>query len=81
MLDPTAPECALPEGSAVVWHNALRLMLHVMLDLPFPVGLVHTWLMSTEMQMAGLARRISGRFLGDGSDIGYVRGFVLLLGY
>lgn len=69
MIDPTAPECARPEMAAAVWQNGLRLMLHLMLDLPFPVGLLHTWLMSKEMQMGGLVKRVSSRFLNNGVDV------------
>ncbi|KAF8607325.1 hypothetical protein BDV93DRAFT_520196 [Ceratobasidium sp. AG-I] len=69
MLDQTAPECAHSDMSAAVWQNGLRLMLHLMLDLPFPVGLLHTWLMSTEMRMGGLVRRVSSRFLDEGVDV------------
>ncbi|KAG9119696.1 hypothetical protein FRC07_005146, partial [Ceratobasidium sp. 392] len=70
MLNPSAPECALPKGSTAVWRNALRLMLHLVLDLPFPVGLLHTWLSAKELQIAALVKKVSGRFLNDGSDVG-----------
>lgn len=70
MSNPSAPECQLPEVSATTWHNALRLMLHIVFDLPFPVGLLHTWLSSKELQIVGLVKRVSGRFLNNGSEIG-----------
>ncbi|KAG8743293.1 hypothetical protein FRC10_012256 [Ceratobasidium sp. 414] len=69
MSNLSAPECVLSEDSAV-WRNALRLMLHIMLDLPFPVGLLHAWLSAKELQIVGLVRRVSARFLNDGSDVG-----------
>ncbi|KAG8685746.1 hypothetical protein FRC09_014553, partial [Ceratobasidium sp. 395] len=70
MSNPSAPECALMESSTAVWGSALRLMLHLVLDLPFPVGLLHTWLSWKELQIVALVRKISGRFLNDGSDVG-----------
>ncbi|KAG8766469.1 hypothetical protein FRC12_006865 [Ceratobasidium sp. 428] len=70
MSNPSAPECALMESSTAVWRSALRLMLHLVLDLPFPVGLLHTWLSWKELQIVALVRKISGRFLNDGSDVG-----------
>lgn len=70
MSNPSAPECQLPPGSAATWHNALRLMLHVVFDLPFPVGLLHTWLSAKEWQIVGMVNRISARFLNSESEIG-----------
>ncbi|QRV98906.1 hypothetical protein RhiJN_26925 [Ceratobasidium sp. AG-Ba] len=70
MSNPSAPECQLPGVSATTWHSALRLMLHIVFDLPFPVGLLHTWLSSKELQIVGLVKRVSGRFLNDGSEAG-----------
>ncbi|KAG8711618.1 hypothetical protein FRC08_015676 [Ceratobasidium sp. 394] len=70
MANPSAPECVLSEDPTAVWRNALRLMLHIVLDLPFPVGLLHTWLSSKELQIVGLVNRVSARFLNDGSEVG-----------
>ncbi|KAB5590361.1 Transmembrane protein [Ceratobasidium theobromae] len=68
MRDPAAPECLLLEATESVWKNALRLMLHLALDLPFPIGLLHTWLMSIEMQTNKLVKGISARFLNEQWD-------------
>ncbi|CAE6501304.1 unnamed protein product [Rhizoctonia solani] len=68
MRDPTAPECDIVNIVDPVWKSALRLVLHLVLDLPFPVGLVHTWLGSLELGMEGLVNRVSARYLNQPCD-------------
>ncbi|CEL54911.1 hypothetical protein RSOLAG1IB_07403 [Rhizoctonia solani AG-1 IB] len=65
MRDPTAAECELLNVHDPVWRSALRLVLHLVLDLPFPVGLLHTWLSSLELGMGALVKRVSARYLNE----------------
>ncbi|GAB1520310.1 hypothetical protein RhiTH_003384 [Rhizoctonia solani] len=70
MRDPTAPECELLNVHDPPWKSALRLMLHLVLDLPFPVGLLHTWLSSLELSMGTLVKRVSTRYLNESFESG-----------
>ncbi|ELU39633.1 hypothetical protein AG1IA_06337 [Rhizoctonia solani AG-1 IA] len=70
MRDPTAPECELLNVHDPAWKSALRLMLHLVLDLPFPVGLLHTWLSSLELSMGTLVKRVSTRYLNESFESG-----------
>ncbi|CAE6337885.1 unnamed protein product [Rhizoctonia solani] len=65
MRDPTASECELLNVDDPVWKSALRLVLHLILDLPFPVGLLHTWLSSLELGMGALVKRVPARYLNE----------------
>ncbi|CAE6433745.1 unnamed protein product [Rhizoctonia solani] len=65
MRDPTAPECDIISVVDPVWKSALRLVLHLALDLPFPLGLLHTWLASLELGMDGLMKRVTARYLNQ----------------
>ncbi|EUC61333.1 transmembrane protein, putative [Rhizoctonia solani AG-3 Rhs1AP] len=63
MRDPSAAECDIVGVVDPVWKMALRLVLHLALDLPFPVGLVHTWLASLELETDQLVKRVTARYL------------------
>ena len=66
--DSTPLECSSSGTSTVAWKNALKMMMHLLLDLPFPAALTYTWLASIDLQMNGLVKRISARFLNEESD-------------
>ncbi|KAJ1301110.1 hypothetical protein OPQ81_003526 [Rhizoctonia solani] len=70
MRDPTAPECVIIGVVEPVWKSALRLVLHIVLDLPFPVGFLHTWLASLELGMDGLVKRVTARYLNQTFEVG-----------
>ncbi|CAE6487001.1 unnamed protein product [Rhizoctonia solani] len=68
MRDPTAPECDITGLVDPVWKMALRLVLHLALDLPIPVGVVHTWLASLELEMDQVVKRVTARYLNLPAD-------------